>query len=89
VRIANAVLAPTVVAVVLTGCSGGRAIPKHPPPSSVPGWRAVLRDWYDDGKFEQRHPCSAVREAMKHLPADGPMYSSVLPDIKRYARRVC
>jgi hypothetical protein len=52
-------------------------------------WREVLADWYDDGKFEERHSCAAVREAMRHLPVDGPTYSSAFEDIQRYARRIC
>lgn len=86
--------APLAVAALLAGCSAGHAVQtKHSSsPVRAPGgsaWKAVLRDWYDDGKFEQRHSCAAVRDAMRHLPSDGPIFSTAYRDLRRYARRVC
>jgi hypothetical protein len=48
-----------------------------------------MNDWYDDGRFERRHPCAAVREAMNHLAADPGPYNTATLDLRRYARRVC
>jgi hypothetical protein len=75
---------------LLAGCSHTNRNAR-PIPSQVVllGWRAVLSDWYDDGKFEQRHPCKAVREAIEHLPPDPPQYTTVHRDLVRLERRVC
>jgi hypothetical protein len=51
-------------------------------------WKAVLQDWYD-GQINDRHPCAAVIVASSHLPADGPVYSTVAADLTRYAATVC
>lgn len=50
-------------------------------------WRAVFEDWYD-GKLSNRHSCAAVITALSHAPIDG-TYSTVVPDLERYAARVC
>lgn len=57
-------------------------------PVSASAWKAVLNDWYD-GQMNQWHSCRAVRTAIRHLPADGPIYSTVALDLKAYARGVC
>jgi hypothetical protein len=51
-------------------------------------WKAVLNDWYD-GRMDHWHSCAAVMEAIRHLPADPPVYSTVELDLKAYARGVC
>lgn len=53
------------------------------------GWKAVFADWYGNGKFDRWHSCTAVREAITHLPADGAIYSTVADDLAAYARTVC
>lgn len=64
-----------------------------PMPSFAPGtrvgWKGVLNDWFADGKLDGRHSCRAVREALRHLPMDEMEYSTVVPDLEAYARRVC
>jgi hypothetical protein len=35
------------------------------------------------------HSCAAVREAIRHLPADGVVYSTIGLDLDSYARGVC
>jgi hypothetical protein len=52
-------------------------------------WKAVFADWYANGKFDRWHPCTAVREAIKHLPADGAIYSTIADDLAGYAGTVC
>jgi hypothetical protein len=51
-------------------------------------WQAVFKDWYD-GKMDHWHSCAAVREAIRHLPADGVVYSTIGLDLDSYARGVC
>src|SRR5205823_2828370 len=64
------------------------AEPARPSSGSAAGWKAVLDDWYD-GSIDRWHSCAAVREAIRHLPVDGPIYSTVFPDLRHYARAVC
>ena len=61
------------------------------PPVSGPAWRAVVRDWLDDNRFEQAHPCGAVlvawgRLEVMSMPAG---YSRIVGDTRREARRAC
>jgi hypothetical protein len=56
--------------------------------ASAAAWKAVLNDWYD-GRMNHWHPCQAVLEAIRHLPVDGPIYSTIGLDLKAYARGVC
>jgi hypothetical protein len=53
------------------------------------GWKAVFADWYGNGKFDRWHSCTAVQVAIKHLPADGAVYSTIADDLAAYARTVC
>lgn len=70
--------------VVLAGCGG------HTRPAARTGsWQAVLRDWQDDGTFEEAHSCAAVIEASKHIPPDSPVYSTIVRDLAREAAQVC
>lgn len=57
-------------------------------PVSAAAWKAVLSDWYD-GRMDHWHSCRAVREALRHLPADPVAYSTVFVDLEAYARGVC
>jgi hypothetical protein len=57
-------------------------------PGSAAAWKAVLNDWYD-GHMDHWHPCAAVLEAIRHLPADPATYSTVELDLQAYARGVC
>jgi hypothetical protein len=55
----------------------------------TPGeWKSVIRDWYD-GRFDHRHRCSAVREAIRHLPFDPPVGSTIVADFAALERSVC
>jgi hypothetical protein len=56
--------------------------------ASPAAWKAVLHDWYD-GHMDHWHSCRAVLEAIRHLPVDGPIYSTIGLDLKAYARGVC
>jgi hypothetical protein len=52
-------------------------------------WKAVFVDWYGNGKFDRWHSCTAVKEAIKHLPVDGAVYSTISGDLAAYAKTVC
>jgi hypothetical protein len=51
-------------------------------------WKEVVNDWYD-GKIDQWHRCAAVREAIRHLPVDSPIYSTARGDLEAYTQAVC
>jgi hypothetical protein len=60
----------------------------RPGPASSHEWKAVLMDWYD-GRIDDWHRCAAVYAAIRHLPMDTPIYSTVRDDLKAYAKAVC
>jgi len=76
-------IAVLLLAASLVACGSHRS----PVPHDT--YRAVLDDWYDNGKFDRPHSCAAVRSALAHLPVDGPIYSTVYRDLEREERRVC
>lgn len=86
----TAVAAFVLAAVAFGGCRATNSVkPPASPSPIVRGWRAVLLDWSDNGKFDERHACAAVREAMQHLPSDPPTYNTAYDDLRQYARQVC
>jgi hypothetical protein len=58
-------------------------------PASARSYKDVFQDWYDDGRFERPHTCTAVREAIRHLPSDPATYSTIWRDLHRLERREC
>jgi hypothetical protein len=73
------------MAILAAGCGAGTATQQPVPPSE---WKSVIRDWYD-GRFDHRHRCAAVREAIEHLPTSPPTFSSVREDFNAYEKAVC
>ncbi|HEY6960331.1 MAG TPA: hypothetical protein VI408_00435 [Gaiellaceae bacterium] len=53
-----------------------------------PTWRSVFRDVYD-GRLDRVWPCATLREAVSHLPDDGPVYSRVGTILGRAAAHAC
>ena len=51
-------------------------------------WRAVLRDAFD-GRLDRVYPCGALREAIAHLPADAPTFSTLPATLGRAASAAC
>jgi hypothetical protein len=49
-------------------------------------WRDLFVDWFVDGHINGRWSCKTAREAVAHLPMDGPNAGTA---IRAYARRVC
>ena len=81
-------LAVCAVAAVIAGCGSARVALTHHRVTPAE-WKAVFRDWYDDGRFERAHSCAAVVEASAHVPVDGPVYSTLAADLAREAAHVC
>jgi hypothetical protein len=42
----------------------------------------IYNDWYADGKIASNYPIACFRDALKHVPADARIYSSLSTDIQ-------
>jgi hypothetical protein len=89
-------LCVAVSVVVLAACDGGNSGPVTSTitgagfgPGKGPGWRAVLEDYYAHGRLVWPHSCAEIREAIRHVPPIGPIYSPITPELRAYARGVC
>jgi hypothetical protein len=50
--------------------------------AAVPCRDRIFNDWYHDGRVASSYPTSCYRDALKHIPADAKIYSSLATDIK-------
>ena len=57
------------------------------PAQAAPCWEAVIEDWFDNSRVDNRYPIHCYREALKNLPEDMRAYSSAPEDIARAMRR--
>lgn len=46
----------------------------------------VVADWYRDGKIASTYPLGCYRDALKHIPADADIYSSLRDDVRAAMR---
>jgi len=60
-----------VAAVALPGVAHG----------AVPCRDRIYNDWYADGKIDTTYPIACYKDALKHVPADARVYSSLSDDI--------
>ena len=49
--------------------------------AAVPCRNKVFNDWYHDGRIASSYPLGCYRDALKHIPADARIYSSLSTDI--------
>jgi hypothetical protein len=70
-------LATLLAAVVLPGTAGAAGTPCR---------NKVFNDWYPDGKIASTYPVGCYRDALKHLPADAAVYSSLADDVRAAMR---
>ena len=70
-------LLATLLAVVLPGTVGAAGTPCR---------NKVFNDWYPDGKIASTYPVGCYRDALKHLPADAAVYSSLADDVRAAMR---
>ena len=49
---------------------------------AVPCRDRIYNDWYADGKIDTTYPIACYKDALKHVPADARVYSSLVGDIK-------
>jgi hypothetical protein len=66
------VLVAVLAGLVLPGTAG----------ASVPCRDRIFNDWYHDGRVASSYPLGCYRDALKHIPADAKIYSSLSTDIK-------
>lgn len=50
--------------------------------AAVPCRDRIYNDWYHDGRIASSYPTSCYRDALKHVPADAKVYTSLSTDIK-------
>jgi len=66
------ILAAVLAGLVLPGTAGAAA----------PCRNRVFNDWYHDGRIASTYPIGCYRDALKHIPADAKIYSSLSTDIR-------
>jgi hypothetical protein len=49
--------------------------------AAVPCRDRIFNDWYHDGRIASSYPTSCYRDALRHIPADAKVYSSLATDI--------
>jgi hypothetical protein len=71
------VVLASVAAVLLPGPAGAAGTPCR---------NKIFNDWYHDGKVASTDPLSCYRDALKHIPVDAGIYSSLADDIRAALR---
>jgi len=66
------ILAAVLAGLVLPGTAG----------AAVPCRNQVFNDWYHDGRIASTYPVGCYRDALKHIPADARISSSLSTDIR-------
>src|SRR4051812_26673954 len=62
------------------------AIPGTASASGAPCRNKVFNDWYRDGKIASTYPVGCYRDALKHIPPDAAIYSSLSDDVNAAMR---
>ena len=62
------------------------ALPGPASAATNPCRNKVFNDWYPDGKIASSYPISCYRDALKHMPPDAAVYSSLGDDVRAAMR---
>ena len=62
------------------------ALPGPASAATNPCRNKVFNDWYPDGKIASTYPVSCYRDALKHMPPDAAVYSSLGDDVRAAMR---
>jgi hypothetical protein len=62
------------------------AVPAQASAAGTPCRNKVFNDWYPDGKIASSYPVGCYRDALKHLPSDAAVYSSLSEDVRAAMR---
>ena len=57
------------------------ALPGPASAAGTPCRNKIFNNWYRDGKVASTYPLSCYRDALKHIPTDAGIYSSLIDDI--------
>lgn len=71
--------------VVLIALVAAFAIPAHAG-AAVPCRNKIFNDWYADGKIASTYSRGCYADALKHIPPDAQIYSSLADDIRAAMR---
>jgi len=61
------------------------AVPAHAG-AAVPCRNKIFNDWYADGKIASTYPRGCYADALRHIPPDAQIYSSLADDIRAAMR---
>lgn len=67
------------VVLLLAAVAAGNARTAH---SAIPCRDKIYNQWYASGKIATTYPVACYRDALKHVPADARVYSSLTDDIQ-------
>jgi hypothetical protein len=62
------------------------ALPGPASAATSPCRNKIFNDWYPDGKIASTYPVSCYQDALKHMPPDAAIYSSLGDDIRAALR---
>jgi hypothetical protein len=62
------------------------ALPATANAAGTPCRTKVINDWLADGKIASSYPLGCYRDALKHIPADADIYSSLRQDVQAAMR---
>jgi hypothetical protein len=62
------------------------ALPGTANAAGSPCRNKVFNDWYPDGKIASTYPLACYRDALKHMPPDAKIYSSLGDDVRAAMR---
>jgi len=62
------------------------ALPGPASAATSPCRNKIFNDWYPDGKIASTYPISCYRDALKHMPPDAAVYSSLGDDVRAAMR---
>jgi hypothetical protein len=62
------------------------ALPGPANAATSPCRNKIFNDWYPDGKIASTYPVSCYQDALKHMPPDAKIYSSLGDDIRSALR---
>src|SRR3954453_7259415 len=63
-------------------------VPPAPAGAAVPCRNKIFNDWYADGKIASTYPRACYADALRHIPVDAQVYSSLADDIRAAMRAV-
>jgi hypothetical protein len=62
------------------------ALPGPASAATSPCRNKIFNDWYPDGKIASTYPIACYRDALKHMPPDAAVYSSLGDDVRAAMR---